>query len=72
MKSSDEQKSDNDLRKCRQQMTKFAVELQRCYKEAKGREELVQLVEKENAILKEKLRVMQESISSPSGDPSAL
>ena len=76
LKSSAKQKSDEDLRKCRRQVTNLTVELQRCRKEAKEKEDHVQLVEEdvkrymaENGKLQDKLRVMQESISSPSGDP---
>lgn len=70
------QKAEEDLRKCRRLLSTFRVELQQVKKELKEKEEQSSLAEEdirryssENAKLQEKLKVLSESISSPSGDP---
>ena len=70
------QKADEDLRKCRRLLSTCRVELQQSKKELKEKEDQFSLAEEdvkrysaENAKLQEKLRVLTESIASPSGDP---
>ena len=69
-------KVNEELRKCRREITNLRVEVQKMKQEAKDKEDQTNLVEEEvkryiaeNSKLQEKLRVLQESISSPSGDP---
>ena len=70
------QKTEEDLRKCRRLLSSLRVELQQVKKELKDKEEQSVLAEEdikryaaENEKLQEKLKVLSESISSPSGDP---
>ena len=76
VKAALKQKSDEELRKCRRQLSTIRVELQQVKKELKEKEEHSTLAEEdikrctaENAKLQEKLKMLTESISSPSGDP---
>jgi hypothetical protein len=76
------QKADEELRKCRRLLSTFRLELQQTKKELKEKEEeeeksslaeeLIEIYTAENAKLKEKLKALTESISSPSGYPSRL
>ena len=75
-KSALKQKADEELRKNRRQLSSFRLELQQAKKEMKEKEEQAALAEEdikrctaENAKLQEKLKMLTESISSPSGDP---
>ena len=70
------QKADEELRKCRRQISSLQLELQKARKELKEREEHSTLAEEdikryltENSKLHDKIKILQESISSPSGDP---
>ncbi|XP_046442915.1 E3 ubiquitin-protein ligase TRAIP-like isoform X2 [Daphnia pulex] len=76
------QKANEELRKCRRLLSTFRLELQQTKKELKEKEEeeeksslaeeLIEIYTAENAKLKEKLKALTESISSPSGYPSRL
>lgn len=75
-KTTQKQIVDEDLRKSRRLLSTFRVELQTVKKELKEKEDHASMAEEEvkryaaeNAKLQEKLRVLTESISSPSGDP---
>lgn len=64
------------MRKNRRQLSSFRLELQQAKKELKEKEEQAALAEEdirrctaENTKLQEKLKMLTESISSPSGDP---
>jgi chromosome segregation ATPase len=69
------QKADEELRKCRRLLSTFRLELQQTKKELKEKEEeeeksslaeeLIEIYTAENAKLKEKLKALTESISSP-------
>ena len=70
------QKAEEDLRKCRRQLSSLRVELQQVKKELQEKEDHSVLAEEdikryvaENSKLLEKLKTLQDSISSPSGDP---
>lgn len=70
------QKAEEELRKCRRQLSALRIELQQAKKELKEKEEHATLAEEdikrylaENTKLQEKLKALSESISSPSGDP---
>jgi len=75
-KTDQKSKVDEELRKTRRHLSTFRVELQTVKKELKEKEDHASMAEEEvkrfaaeNAKLQEKLRVLTESISSPSGDP---
>ncbi|EFX61951.1 hypothetical protein DAPPUDRAFT_337759 [Daphnia pulex] len=70
------QKADEELRKCRQLLSTFRLELKQTKMKLKKKGEQSSLADKENKIytaekakVKEKLKPLTESISSPSGDP---
>ena len=70
------QKADEDLRKCRRELSSLRVEFQQAKKQLKEKHEYSTLAEEdvkrylaENAKLQDKLKALQDSIASPSGDP---
>lgn len=74
-KAASKQKTDEDLRKCRRQLSSLRLEFQEVKKQLVEKEEYATLAEEdvkryvaENGKLQEKLRILQESITSPSGD----
>jgi len=74
-KAASKQKADEDLRKCRRQLSLLRVEYQEAKKQLTEKEEYATLAEEdikryvaENGKLQEKLRALQDSIASPSGD----
>lgn len=74
-KAASKQKADEDLRKCRRQLSSMRVEFQEAKKQLVEKEEYATLAEEdvkryvtENGKLQDKLRALQDSIASPSGD----
>lgn len=75
-KAAAKRKSDEELHKCRRQLTSVTLQVQTLAKQLKEKEEQCTLAEEEvaryvsdNSKLQDKIRALQESISSPSGDP---